>query len=127
MSFFDDPPLRDFPDHAMRRMLEDPANLRDLVGAALPQLVDRLDFNRVEYEPREFLMEDWRQRECDLFVRVPFRTGPESAHVLVCVLVEHQSSPDPRLPCGRWSTPSATGSGSGRRGSSDTITDSPCS
>src|SRR3954465_347152 len=98
MSFFDDPPLRDFPDHAMRRMLEDPANLRDLVAAALPHLVDRLDFSRVEYEPREFLMEDWRKRECDLFVRVPFRPDSGPGHVLVCVLVEHQSSPDPRLP-----------------------------
>jgi len=98
MSFFDDPPLRDFPDHALRRLPEEPANLRDLVAARLPDLVDRMDFSRVQYEPREFLMEDWRKRECDLFARVPFRTGQGDGHILICILVEHQSSPDPRMP-----------------------------
>ena len=70
MSFFEDPPLRDFPDHAMRRLLEEPANLRDLVSAVLPDLVAALDFTRVQYEAREFLMQDWRKRECDLFVSI---------------------------------------------------------
>src|SRR5437762_1560441 len=98
MSFFDDLTLRDFPDHALRRLLENPVNLRELVAAARPDLVDRLDFTRAQYEPREFLMEDWRKRECDLFVRVPFRTGQGQGELLICILVEHQSSPDPRMP-----------------------------
>ncbi len=98
MSFFDDPPLRDFPDHALRRLLENPANLRDLVAALRPDLAARMDFSRLQPEPREFLMEDWRKRECDLFFRVPYRTGDKDGFILICLLLEHQSSPDPRMP-----------------------------
>ena len=32
MALFDDPPLRDFPDRAIRRLLMDPHNLRDLIA-----------------------------------------------------------------------------------------------
>src|SRR5947209_3460317 len=53
MSFFDDPPLRDFPDHALRRLLENPANLRDLVTALRPDLAAHMDFDHVEIEPGE--------------------------------------------------------------------------
>src|SRR5437660_12883779 len=63
MSVFDDPPLHDFPDRAIRRLLAEPANLRDLIAALLPDLVERFDFGRVEAIGREFLLEDWRRRE----------------------------------------------------------------
>jgi hypothetical protein len=98
MSLFDDPPLRDFPDRAFRRLLEDPANLRDLLAAAHPGLSPHLDFSRVERVQRDFLMEDWRERECDLFFRIPYKTPDMEQWVVVCVLVEHQSAPDPRMP-----------------------------
>jgi len=98
MSLFDDPPLRDFPDRAIRRLLEDPANLGELLGAVHPELSRHMDFSRVELVTRTFLMEDWRERECDLFFRVPYRTPTMEQWILVCVLLEHQSAPDPRIP-----------------------------
>jgi len=98
MSLFDDPPLRDFPDRALRRLLEEPANLRELFDDLRPELSARLDFSRLEMVPRTFLMEDWRERECDLFFRIPYRTEGAEQWVMVCVLVEHQSAPDPRMP-----------------------------
>jgi len=98
MALFDDPPLRDFPDRAIRRLLEDPANLGELLGAVHPELSRHLDFSRVEPVKRTFLMEDWRERECDLFFRVPYRTPTMEQWILVCVLLEHQSAPDPRMP-----------------------------
>lgn len=98
MSFFAELPLRDFADHIMRHMLENAANLREVVAELCPQLVDRLDFDRAKYEPRDFLMEDWRERQCDLFVRVPFRTGQGEGWLLILILLEHQSSPDARMP-----------------------------
>lgn len=97
MSLFDDPPLHDFPDRAIRRLLENPANLRDLLASLLPDLVDRLDFDRIEPVGREFLLEDWRRRESDLLFRLPFRTDP-NAWTVICVLLEHQSEPDPPMP-----------------------------
>jgi hypothetical protein len=44
------------------------------------------------------LLEDWRRRESDLLFRVPFRTPEPAPPALVCVLVEHQSVPDPPMP-----------------------------
>src|SRR5262249_6348169 len=48
--------------------------------------------------PRTFLLDDWWRREGDVLVRLPFRTPGQSDAVLVCVLVEHQSKPDPAMP-----------------------------
>jgi hypothetical protein len=50
---------------------------------------------------RTFLLDDWRRRESDLLFRLPFQ--PASADeatlpALVCVLIEHQSEPDPWMP-----------------------------
>ncbi len=98
MSFFENPPLQDFPDRAIRRLLEDPRNLRELLAVVVPDLVDRFDFERAELVQREFLMEDWRRREADLLFRIPLRDEDGGGFALVCVLVEHQSEPDPRMP-----------------------------
>jgi hypothetical protein len=98
MSFFDEPPLHDFPDRAFRRLLEHPHNLRDLLGAVLPDLVDRFDFDRMEILPRTFLLDDWRRRESDMLFRLPFRDDPAAPPALVCVLLEHQSEADPAMP-----------------------------
>jgi hypothetical protein len=100
MSFFDDPPLHDFPDRAIRRIQASPENLRDLIADLLPDLVDRFDFDRLEDAGREFVLEDWRRRENDLLFRLPFRnvSGDTVNWALVCLLIEHQSEPDPVMP-----------------------------
>jgi predicted transposase YdaD len=90
--------LHDFPDRAIRHLLENRDNLRELIAEILPHLVDRFDFDRLEMVSREFLMDDWRRRQSDLLFRLPFRKGEDESPVLVCLLVEHQSAPDPRMP-----------------------------
>jgi hypothetical protein len=99
MPLFDDPPLHDFPDRAIRRLLEDPANLADLIAALLPDLVGRFDFTRMETLGREFLLDDWRRRESDLLFRLPLRVPVDGETcALICLLIEHQSEPDPSMP-----------------------------
>jgi predicted transposase YdaD len=98
MPLFDEPPLHDFPDRAIRHILQQPDNLRNLVAAVLPDLVDRFDFEHVEPVGREFLLDDWRRRESDLLFRLPFLAGEEAPPALVCILIEHQSEPDPWMP-----------------------------
>jgi hypothetical protein len=98
MSLFDDPPLHDFPDRALREALKHPDNLRELLEAIVPDLAARLDFTQVTEVSRNFLLEDWRDRESDLLFLIPFRSGEGTAPVLVCVLLEHQSQADPRMP-----------------------------
>jgi hypothetical protein len=70
VSLFEDPPLHDFPDRAIRRLLEDPENLRDLIAAVLPDLVERFDFHQMQPVPKTFLLDDWRKRESDLLFRL---------------------------------------------------------
>jgi hypothetical protein len=98
MPLFDDPPLHDFPDRAIRYLLETPANLRELLLEVVPGIAPFLDYDHVERQDRSFLMEDWRNRESDLLFRIPFRSPGGETSVLVCILLEHQSAPDPRMP-----------------------------
>jgi hypothetical protein len=77
MRLFEDPEhLHDFPDRAVRRLLHDPSNLRELIAALLPDLVERFDFSQIEVVERSFLLDDWRGRESDLLFRLPFRSSP---------------------------------------------------
>ncbi|MBV9124246.1 MAG: Rpn family recombination-promoting nuclease/putative transposase [Planctomycetes bacterium] len=98
MAKFEEPPLHDFPDRAIRKLLENPQNLRDLLVAIVPDLAAHLDFEHLEPVDRSFLLEDWRGRESDLLFRIPYQTPEEAKPVVVCVLLEHQSAPDPRMP-----------------------------
>ena len=48
--------------------------------------------------PVDFLLPDGRGREADLLFEIPFGTGDQEKIALVCVLLEHQTRPDPRMP-----------------------------
>ena len=73
MSFFTDPPLHDFPDRAHRLLLENPDNLRELVGAAAPELAGGFVFSQARKLDRALPMPDWRRRESDVLFSVPWR------------------------------------------------------
>jgi hypothetical protein len=88
--------LHDFPDRAIRWQLQQPGNLRDLLGAVVPALAPSLDCDQAKLEPPVFPLDDWRYREADLLFLIPYRAG--NGNVLVCVLIEHQSAVDPRMP-----------------------------
>jgi hypothetical protein len=90
-------PLHDFPDRAIRHLLQDPCNLRELLTVIVPDLAAALDFDRMALQDRSFLLEDWRRRESDLLFRIPFREAPDR-EALICLLLEHQSRPDPPMP-----------------------------
>lgn len=88
---------RDFPDRAIRDALATPENLRTVMRRAVPALADRLDYARLEVVSPSFLLDDWRHRDADVLVRIPL-LGQEGRAVFVCILVEHQSVPDPAMP-----------------------------
>jgi predicted transposase YdaD len=98
MSFFTDPPLHDFPDRAIRLLQQHPEHLRQLVGRVAPDLAGGFAFERTRSLEREFPLPDWRRRESDLLFQVPFRAAGSELEALVCVLLEHQSTPDPAVP-----------------------------
>ncbi len=86
-----------YPDRAMRDALLDPDNLRALVRAVAPDLADRLDYSRLEVVGKPYFLDDWRSRDRDILVRLPFRDAV-GGEVLVCILIEHQSDADPVMP-----------------------------
>src|SRR5947208_1915321 len=93
-----DDPLHDFPDRAVRQALRYPQHLHSLLRHVVPALADGFDCQRVRFLEREFPLDDWRRRESDLLFLVPYRTAAEEVQALVCVLIEHQSKPDPVMP-----------------------------
>jgi hypothetical protein len=89
---------RDFPDHAIREALIHPRNLRAVLREVAPEIADRLDYTRLEIVKRPYLLDDWRQRDNDVLVRLPLLGAPGGTPILVCILIEHQTSADPVLP-----------------------------
>lgn len=91
--------IREFNDRGTLWLLEDPANLRDLLGILKPAVANCLDFERAQRVNRSFIQADLRKKESDLIFRVPTHPAPNTAPaVWVYVLLEHQSTPDRELP-----------------------------
>ncbi len=87
----------DLPDRIVRDALLHPNNLRALLRDVAPAIADRLAYEQLEVVKPAFLLDDWRKRKRDLLVRIPFRDA-EGREVLICILIEHQSTSDPAMP-----------------------------
>ncbi len=90
--------LHDIADRVFRKSLQHPENLRAFLEEVLKDLAKGFDFSRAKLLPRDFLLDDWRGREADLLFEIPYRSADGEQLVLVCVLIEPQSQPDPRIP-----------------------------
>ena len=105
MQFFATPPLRDFPDHALRVLLTDPHHLAGVLRRARPGLAARLDFAGVREEKPRFTLQDFREREADLLFLVPFLNAASeqadvgtAASVINAVLLSHRDHADLGVP-----------------------------
>ncbi|MSU79796.1 MAG: hypothetical protein EXS16_17125 [Gemmataceae bacterium] len=93
-----DEPLRDFGDRFFRKALLNSENLREFLSDAVPDLAPRFDFSRVHHVPTQLQLPNWRRREADLLFEIPYRCDQHEQLALVCVLLEHQTRADPRMP-----------------------------
>ena len=91
--------IREFNNRGTLWLLEDPANLRDLLQILAPELAARLDITRAERVNRSFIPADLQKEESDLIFRLAYRNDDAEAgtSVLIYVLLEHQSRPDPLM------------------------------
>ena len=91
--------IREFNDRGTLWLLEDPVHLRDLLQILEPELAGHLDVERAERVNRSFIPADLLKEESDLIFRIPFRadTREGASEVLIYVLLEHQSKPDPLM------------------------------
>ncbi len=93
-----DKAIRDVADRIIRDSLRHAEHLRGLLAQVVPELVNGFQFEHLRPLEREFPLEDWRRREADLPLEIPYRLGDETIPALVVVLLEHQSDTDPMMP-----------------------------
>ncbi len=93
--------VRQFWENAIKLLLENPQNVRDLLTLAGADVVKRIDLRRVELVRTTFVERDYRHVESDIVLVAPLRRrrGKRTARrVLIYILVEHQSEPDRLMP-----------------------------
>ncbi|MDD9973624.1 MAG: Rpn family recombination-promoting nuclease/putative transposase, partial [Candidatus Poribacteria bacterium] len=89
-------PLRTFPDRSAKWLLANSDNLRALLQIIGSDLVNALDFSRVQRVNTTFIADNLREQESDLVFLVPFQ-GVDQTEVMIYILLEHQSTPDPSM------------------------------
>lgn len=92
--------LREFPDRAIRWLLETPDNLRGLLLTINEDIAERIDYKNIQRMERTFIGNNFRKREADILFKAKFLDNIEvsSKEVIIYVLIEHQSSVDPIMP-----------------------------
>ena len=88
--------IREFNDRGTLWLLEDPACLQEFIRILDASLAEALDFTQARRINRSFIAADLQKLEGDLIYRVPYRSSENA--VLVYVLLEQQTRPDPLMP-----------------------------
>ena len=95
ISFFRDA-LGQFADRSAKWLLANPDNLRGLLEIIGEDLVESLDFSRVQNVNTTFIADNLREQESDMVFLLPFRDTDET-EVMIYILIEHQSTIDPAM------------------------------
>ena len=95
LSFLQEP-LGTFPDRSARWLLSNTDNLQGLLEIIGSDLVDALDFSKVQRVNTTFIADNLREQESDLVFLLPFRDADET-EVMIYILLEHQSTVDPSM------------------------------
>ena len=92
--------IHEFPDRAIRWLLETPDNVKGLLLAAVADLAKRIDYTRLQRLDRTFISDNFRKREADLVFTAPFFDEQEETtrEVIIYILIENQSTVDPTMP-----------------------------
>ncbi len=91
--------IREFNDRGAKWLLESPQNVEGLIAVVAADIYKHLDFSRMKRLPTSLIPATLRKQEADLIFRIPFRTveGESEREILIFLLVEHQSKPDPLM------------------------------
>ena len=68
--------------------------MRGLIEILASELVDLIDFSRLELQNTNFLSSKLQEQISDMIFSVPFKSGTETDELLIYILIEHQSSVD---------------------------------
>ncbi len=87
--------VRNFPENGPKLLLENPANIRDLLTLLREPAVDAIDFSEMTVERTHFVKADYAHVATDILLKAPFHShaGKTREAVFIYLLVEHQSKP----------------------------------
>jgi hypothetical protein len=88
--------VRQFHENGLKLLLQDAANVRDLLTLRDPARAARIDFARLTVDPTSYVAADYRHLCSDLVLKVPYRTrlAGRPRSLTLYLLLEHQSEPD---------------------------------
>ena len=90
--------IHEFPDRAIRWLLETPDNVQGLLLSAVADLAKHIDYTRLQRLDRTFISDNFRKREADLVFIAPFLDEQKTREVIIYILIENQSTVDPTMP-----------------------------
>jgi hypothetical protein len=87
--------VRNFPENGPKLLLENPANVRDLLVLLKEPAVPDIDFAAMTVERSHFVQADYQHVALDMLLKAPLRSPAEepAENLYIYVLVEHQSKP----------------------------------
>jgi Putative transposase, YhgA-like len=87
--------VRNFPENGPKLLLENPANVRELLVLLHEPAVADIDFAAMTVERSHFVQTDYQHVALDVLLKAPFRAGagPSADALFIYMLVEHQSKP----------------------------------
>jgi len=88
-------PVREFPDHGTKWLLETPENTNCLLRIIDADLAECIDPSRLQHIPTTFIPDNLREQEADVIFLAPFKALAQGIEreVMIFVLIEHQSTP----------------------------------
>ena len=87
-------PLEKFADRSAKWLLANTDNLQGLLEIIGSDLVESLDFSKVQIVNTTFIADNFREQESDMVFLLPFRDA-DKTEVMIYILIEHQSTVDP--------------------------------
>src|SRR5712691_8885365 len=87
--------VRNFPENGPKLLLENSANVRDLLTLLHDPRVHAIDFTAMTVERTHFVQPDYAHVALDLLFKAPFRVNAVEPvkTIFIYLLVEHQSKP----------------------------------
>ncbi len=88
--------VRNFSENGPKLLLENGANLRDLLTMLRDPHVHAIDFPAMTVERTHFVKPDYAHVAVDLLLKAPFHVdgGDPTQTIMIYLLVEHQSTPE---------------------------------
>ncbi|MBM3236730.1 Rpn family recombination-promoting nuclease/putative transposase [Candidatus Poribacteria bacterium] len=88
-------PVREFPDHGTKWLLESSENTNCLLRIVDINLAECIDASKIQHIPTTFIPDNLREQEVDVIFLAPFLDKAQGIEreVMIFVLIEHQSAP----------------------------------